>query len=69
MDKIIRAFPPLPAFARQSFTFVCRVQALEDGIGARSWFCDPSAPWHDAGRGIHGTFAGSGVIPDPAKQA
>lgn len=20
-------------------------RALEDGIGARSWFCDPSAPW------------------------
>jgi IS30 family transposase len=20
---------------------------LEDGIGARSWFCDPSAPWQE----------------------
>lgn len=20
-------------------------RALEDGIGGRSWFCDPSAPW------------------------
>jgi len=20
-------------------------RALDDGIGARSWFCDPSAPW------------------------
>lgn len=40
MDKIIRAFSPLPAFARQSFTFdrghrVCRVQ----GSGRRDW-CD-----------------------------
>jgi IS30 family transposase len=50
MDKIIRAFSPLPAFARQSFTFdrgteFAGFRALEDGIGARSWFCDPSAPW------------------------
>ncbi|WP_245507254.1 IS30 family transposase, partial [Rhizobium sp. PP-CC-3G-465] len=50
MDKIIRAFSPLPAFARQSFTFdrgteFAGFRALEDGIGACSWFCDPSAPW------------------------
>ena len=50
MDKIIRAFSPLPAFARQSFTFdrgteFAGFRALEEGIGARSWFCDPSAPW------------------------
>ena len=50
MDKIIRAFSPLPAFARQSFTFdrgteFAGFRALEDAIGARSWFCDPSAPW------------------------
>jgi IS30 family transposase len=50
MDKIIRAFSPLPAFARQSFAFdrgteFAGFRALEDGIGARSWFCDPSAPW------------------------
>ncbi|MGR9244186.1 IS30 family transposase (plasmid) [Rhizobium leguminosarum] len=50
MDKIIRAFSSLPAFARQSFTFdrgteFAGFRALEDGIGARSWFCDPSAPW------------------------
>ena len=46
MDKIIRAFSPLPAFARQSFTFDCGTEfagfrALEEGICARSWFCDP----------------------------
>lgn len=50
MDKIVRAFSRLPAFARQSFTFdrgteFAAFRALEDGIGARSWFCDPSAPW------------------------
>jgi transposase, IS30 family len=50
MDKIIGTFSPLPAFARQSFTFdrgteFTGFRALEDGIGARSWFCDPSAPW------------------------
>lgn len=49
MDKIIRRFSPLPAFARQSFTFdrgteFAGFRALEEGIGARSWFCDPSAP-------------------------
>ena len=50
MDKIIKAFSPLPSLARQSFTFdrgteFAGFRALEDGIGARSWFCDPSAPW------------------------
>ena len=50
MDKIISAFSPMPPFARQSFTFdrgteFAGFRALEDGIGARSWFCDPSAPW------------------------
>ena len=50
MDKIITAFSPLPAFARQSFTFdrgteFAGFRALEEGIEARSWFCDPSAPW------------------------
>lgn len=50
MDKIIGTFSPLSAFARQSFTFdrgteFAGFRALEDGIGARSWFCDPSAPW------------------------
>jgi IS30 family transposase len=50
MDKIVHAFSPLPAFARQSFTFDRGAEfrgfkALEDGIGARSWFCDPNSPW------------------------
>lgn len=50
MDKIVETFSPLPAFARSSFiidrsTEFAGFRALEDGIGARSWFCDPSAPW------------------------
>ena len=50
MDKIIDAFSALPSSARQSFTFdrgteFAGFRALEDGIGARSWFCDPSSPW------------------------
>jgi hypothetical protein len=50
MDKIIDAFSALSAFARHSFAFdrgtVFRgFRALDDGVGARSWFCDPSAPW------------------------
>jgi IS30 family transposase len=49
MDRIVRAFSFLPAFARQSFTFdrgteFAAFRVLEDGIGARSWFCDPSVP-------------------------
>ncbi|CDZ33821.1 TRm24 transposase, partial CDS, partial [Neorhizobium galegae bv. officinalis] len=49
MDKIINAFSPLPSFARRSSTFrgteFAGFRALEGGIGARSWFCDPSSPW------------------------
>ncbi len=50
MDKIVDTFALLPAFARQSFTFdrgteFASFKALEDGIGARNCFCDPSAPW------------------------
>lgn len=50
MDKIIDAFSPLPSHARRSFTFDRGTEfmghrALEDGIGARSWFCDPNSPW------------------------
>lgn len=50
MDKIVHAFSPLPSSARRSFTFdrgteFAGFRALEEGIGAKSWFCDPSAPW------------------------
>jgi transposase, IS30 family len=49
-DKIISAFSLLPASASRSFTFDRGTQfagfsALEDGMGAKSWFCDPCAPW------------------------
>ena len=49
MDKIVHAFSPLPAFARQSFTFDRRTEfrsfrVLENGIGARNWFRDPNSP-------------------------
>ncbi|CDN57414.1 TRm24 putative transposase (plasmid) [Neorhizobium galegae bv. officinalis bv. officinalis str. HAMBI 1141] len=49
MDKIIDAFSPLPSFARRSFTFdrgteFAGFRALEDGIGARSWFRDQTHP-------------------------
>jgi len=45
MDQIVHAFSPLPALARQSFTFdrgteFSGFRALEDGIGARSWLSD-----------------------------
>jgi IS30 family transposase len=47
MDKVINAFSPLPSFARRSFTFdrgteFAGFRALQDGIGARNWFCDPA---------------------------
>jgi len=49
MDKIIREFSPLQAFARQSFTFdrgteFAGFRVLEDGIGVRSWFAIPVHP-------------------------
>jgi IS30 family transposase len=69
MDKIIRAFSPLPAFARQSFTFgrgteFAGFRALEDGIGARSWFCDQSAPWQK-GQSRTQTSAFDATCPAP----
>ncbi len=50
MNKIIQAFAALPYHARRSFTFdrgseFMGYRALEDGMGARSWFCDPNSPW------------------------
>ncbi len=49
MNKIIQTFAALPYNARRSFTFdrgseFMAYQALEDGIGAKSWFCDPNSP-------------------------
>lgn len=53
MDKIIRAFAPLPYHARRSFTFdrgseFMGYRALKDGIGARNWFCEPNSPGRTA---------------------
>lgn len=50
MEQIIDALAPLPAGARQSFTFdrgteFTAWRRLKDGLGAETWFCDPSAPW------------------------
>ena len=50
MNKIIQAFAALPNHARRSFTFdrgseFMAYRALEDGMGAKSWFCDPNSPW------------------------
>lgn len=50
MEQIIEALAPLPAGARQSFTFdrgteFTAWRRLKDGLGAETWFCDPSAPW------------------------
>lgn len=50
MEQIIGVLAPLPAGARQSFTFdrgteFTAWRRLKDGLGAETWFCDPSAPW------------------------
>jgi len=50
MNKIIQTFATLPYHARRSFIFdrgseFMAYRALEDGMGARSWFCDPNSPW------------------------
>lgn len=50
MEKLIDGLSPLPADARQSITFdrgteFAAWRRLKTGIGADSWFCDPSAPW------------------------
>lgn len=49
MNKIIQTFGAVPYHARRSFTVdrsseFMAYQALEDGMGARSWFCDPNSP-------------------------
>ena len=49
MNKIIHTFAALPYHAHGSFTLdrgceFLAYQALEDGMGARSWFCDPNSP-------------------------
>ncbi|GLU28010.1 hypothetical protein Brsp01_32430 [Brucella sp. NBRC 12950] len=48
VNKIIQTFAALPYYARRSFIFDRSSEgyrALEDGMGAESWFCDPNSPW------------------------
>lgn len=50
IEQIIVALAALPAEARQSFTFdrgteFMAWRRLLDGLGAQTWFCDPSSPW------------------------
>ena len=50
MEQIIAALAPVPAEARRSFTFdrgteFMAWRRLLDGLGARTWFCDPSPAW------------------------
>lgn len=50
MDRLIRELSPLPVEARRSITFDRGLEfvswrELESGMGTKSWFCDPQAPW------------------------
>lgn len=50
MNRLINLLAPLPQSARRSLTFDRGLEfvswrELENGIGARAWFCDPQAPW------------------------
>lgn len=50
MDGLINGLAPLPQEARQSITFDRGTEFsawsyLKAGIGAKTWFCDPQAPW------------------------
>ena len=50
MEQIIAALAPVLAEARRSFTFdrgteFMAWRRLLDGLGAQTWFCDPSSPW------------------------
>lgn len=45
MDKIIGSHLPAILCTPELHTEFAGFRALEDGIGARNWFCDLSAPW------------------------
>lgn len=50
MDKLIGQLSPLPSSARRSITFdrgfeFVSWRELDKGMGMKSWFCDPQAPW------------------------
>ena len=50
MNRLIDKMSPLPADARRSITFdrgfeFTSWRELKTGMGTKSWFCDPQAPW------------------------
>ncbi|WP_394199099.1 IS30 family transposase [Litoreibacter albidus] len=50
MNKLVNEMSPLPADARRSITFdrgfeFTSWRELHKGMGTKSWFCDPQAPW------------------------
>lgn len=50
MNKLINEMSPLPVEARRSITFdrgfeFTSWRELHKGMGTKSWFCDPQAPW------------------------
>jgi IS30 family transposase len=50
MNRLIHEMSPLPADARRSITFdrgfeFTSWRELKTGMGTKSWFCDPQAPW------------------------
>ena len=50
VSRLINKLAPLPAEARRSIAFdrgseFAAWRALEPGLGAQAWFCDPQAPW------------------------
>ena len=50
MNKLINEMSPLSADARRSITFdrgfeFTSWRELQKGMGIKSWFCDPQAPW------------------------
>jgi IS30 family transposase len=50
MNKLINEMSPLPVDARRSITFdrgfeFTSWRELHKGMGTKSWFCDPQAPW------------------------
>ena len=50
MNKLINEMSLLPAEARRSITFdrgfeFTSWRELTTGMGTKSWFCDPKAPW------------------------
>lgn len=50
IDRLVNGLSSLPQFARQSITFDRGIEfvswrELYKGMGMKTWFCDPQAPW------------------------